>query len=125
MKNTLRDDFMEELSDFINSHENVSTHRFMIYGLPTEEEIAIIVKGLFVQLDTMGVNLKREGMIFVEEVDEETAVIFNQYRGVTLTFALSSKKDLSEPIKIIVLDGLEYLRYKSKYLGSEESVNNV
>jgi hypothetical protein len=106
MKNTLRDDFMEELSDFINSHDHVSTHRFMIYGLPTEEEIAIIVKGLFFQLDTMGVNLKRQGMIFVEEVDEETAVVFNQYRGVALTFALSSKKDLSEAIKIIVLDGL-------------------
>lgn len=125
MKNTLRDDYMEELGDFINSHDNVTTHNFFIYGLPSEEEIGILVRGLYFQLDTLGVSLKRNGMVFVEEIDEETAVAFEQYRGVALTFAVSSKKDVSEVIQMVVLDGLEYLRYKCDYLGSEISENYV
>ena len=113
---------VEELDEFINSHDVVQTYQFLIYGVPTEEEISLLARGLFFQFQD---NPEEKAIVVAQHIDEETAVALNQYRGVVLTFAFASRKKKEPLIRTIVLDGIEYLRYKAEYLGTRECASNV
>ncbi|BCV03177.1 MAG: hypothetical protein CM15mV62_470 [uncultured marine virus] len=113
----------DSLSEFINSNEVVQTYRFFVYGLPNEEEISLLARGLFFQFEKLPV--KGEAIVTAEEIDENKAVAFNLFRGAVLTFAFATKEDMEDMVKGIILDGLDYLRYKVDYLGAKEVESNV
>jgi len=112
-----------DLLDFINANETVQTYRFLIFGLPEEPEVAMLARGLYVQF--LGKLEKGDALVVAEEISEERAVAFNCYRGAILTFAFATQEDLETIVKTIILDGIEYLRYKAEYLGAKEVKSNV
>ena len=112
-----------DLLDFINANEVVQTYRFLIYGLPEEHEVALLARGLFLQF--LGKLEKGEALVVAEEISEERAVAFNWYRGAILTFAFATQEDLETIVKDTILDGLDYLRYKTEYLGAKEVTSDV
>ena len=64
--------------------------------------------------------------IFFDEINEEQAVAYNVYQGTSLSFVFAGDfSSFEKEIKTVVLDGLEYLRYKVDYLGSYRSNSYV
>lgn len=122
-KNMPRADRMEELDEFINKNGIVQTYRFFVYGEPNTEEVDMLIRGLLFQF--LEASKDYLTMVVAEKVDEDSAVLFNKYRGVVLTFAFATKDKPEELVENVILDGLEYLRFKAEYLGTKERVSNV
>lgn len=110
-----------DLDDFIKEHPIVTGYRFIIYGHPTEEEVSLLSKGLFVQLKSYELDV----FLVIEIIDEESARAFDKYQGTSLCFVVASQDNYEDLIKETILGGFKFLRFKGEYLGKQETNVNV
>tara|TARA_R100001015_G_C4596802_1_gene151985 strand:- start:429 stop:767 length:339 start_codon:yes stop_codon:yes gene_type:complete len=112
---------MRKLNEFLDNNPNTVGYRFVIYGHPTEEEIGLLSKGLYFQLESHDVDV----FLMIEVIDEKAAKAFDSYQGTFLSFVLGSRDNYEEMIRDIILGGIQFLRYKGEYLGKKERNINV
>ena len=113
----------EQIQNWIETHGLATSFTFVIYGQLKQHEVDLVIKGLVVCLDEIE---NGKIAIFFDEINEEQAVAYNVYQGTSLSFVFAGDfSSFEKEIKTVVLDGLEYLRYKVDYLGSYRSNSYV
>jgi hypothetical protein len=112
-----------ELVEFVAKHGKVTSFNFFIYGKLDSEEIKMLCDGLATALIFNEEMV--EMLVLSTVVDEESAVAMNHYRGTVLTASFALAPDIEELVKMTILDGLEYLKFKSEYKGITSSENYV
>lgn len=114
-----------ELNELLNQYEKVKTYTFMVYGTPTEEQIDVINRGLFMRV-VMATQLDKEKSVMIcEKVDEEKARILGIFQGMRILFAFAQNDIDEELIVSTVLDGFKYLHFLCDYVGSKETESYV
>ena len=112
-----------QIQEWIENHGAATSFNFIIYGDINHDEVELLIKGLIVQLE---VKDAQSMAVFFDPIDEKQAVAWKMYRGTTLTFVFAGDKgNLEEMVSHIILDGLEYLRFKAEYIQSNRSVSYV
>ena len=115
----------EQIQEWIENHGQATSFTFIIYGEPTDEELDIIIKGLIIFLQLPEDYLGKVA-IFNDSIIEEQAIAWDVYRGTSLSFVFAGEfKKKEDIVKKLVLDGLDYLRYKCEYLGMYSSESYV
>jgi hypothetical protein len=105
----------EHIVSWAQEYGKVTIFSFMIYGPFTEQHNLLIMSGLGYLL--VGLDEKMELMSNCEEVGEERARMMNAFQGTNLhIIAPTSREDLENHIKGVVLDGLRFCRLKAEYL---------
>jgi hypothetical protein len=113
-----------EIQEWIQKHGAVSSFTFIIYGEIKAKDIDTITHGLIFQLREK-LN-SGEMIVLYDPINEDEARAWNVYQGTSLAFIIAKDTiHLEDEIKEIVLHGLEFLRFKAKYLGSTSSDSNV
>mgnify|MGYP003141875924 CR=1 FL=1 len=113
----------EQIQHWIETHGLATSFTFVVYGELKQHEVDLLIKGLIVCLDELEHG---KIAIFFDSINEEQAVAWNVYQGTSLSFVFAGNfEDFEEDIKMVVLDGLEYLRYKAEYLGRYRSNSYV
>lgn len=114
----------EEIQSWIERHGVATSFTFIVYGDLLHEEVDLLIKGLIILLEDN--SHKNSVAIFFDKITEEEAVAWKVYRGTSLSFVFAGDVLELEPvIKMIIEDGLEYLRYKSEYIASKRSYSYV
>lgn len=114
------DDLIQE---WIEKHGLATSFTFIVYGNLEQKEVDMLIKGLVLGLDEVE---NGRIAIFHDPISEEQAVAWNVYQGTSLSFVFAGNfSSYEEEIEAIVLDGLEYLRYKADYLGIYRSDSYV
>ena len=112
-----------DIQKWIEQHGVATSFTFMAYGKLSHDEVDLLIKGLIVQLADFD---DTKMAVFFDEVSEEQAVAWKVYQGTSLSFVFAGDySSFEEEIKMVVLDGLEYLRYKAEYLGTYRSNSYV
>ena len=112
-----------DIQEWIERYGSATSFNFIVYGDIKHEEVDLLIKGLIVQLED---KQAKSMAVFFDPITEEQAVAWKMYRGSTLTFVLAGELEHLEPmVSHIILDGLEYLRYKSEYLKCNRSISYV
>ena len=115
----------EQIQEWIENHGQATSFTFIIYGEPNDEELDIIIKGLIIFLQLPEDYLGKVA-IFNDPIIEEQAIAWDVYRGTSLCFVFAGDfKKKEDIVKKLVLDGLDYLRYKCEYLGMYSSESYV
>lgn len=114
-----------ELNALLGEYEKVKTFTFFVYGEPTEEQVDIINRGLYMRVVSGTGILKDRTVMIVEKINEDTARMLNAYQGTKFLFAFAQNDIDAELIKMTVLEGFEYLRFYAKFIGMQESTSNV
>ena len=112
------------IQDWIQEHGIVSSFTFLVYGMPKAEEVDVITHGLIIRLRN---DLKtNEMMVLYDPINEDEARAWNTYQGTSVVFIIAGNQThIEKQIKQIVIEGFEYLRYKTDYLGKTTSDSNV
>jgi hypothetical protein len=109
----------EQIQNWIENHGVATSYTFLIYGDVKQHEVDVLIKGLVVCLDEIE---QGKIAIFYDTINEEQAVAWEVYQGTSLSFVFAGDySSFENEIKTIVLEGLEYLRYKAEYLGTYRS----
>ena len=111
----------EHLNEFMINNPNSVSYNFMIYGILSDEEISLLSRGLFVQLE----SYELEVFLVIEIIDEEKAKAFDTYQGMSLSFLVASTDDYEELIRETITGGFQFLRFKGEYLGRKRRNVNV
>ena len=112
------------IQKWIEHHGTATSFTFMVYGDLSQIEADLLIKGLIYLMDSEAVNSKMA--VYYDPIDEEKAVAWKTYRGTSLQFIFAGDVIESEEIiKTIILDGLEFLKYKADYMGHNKSDNYV
>jgi hypothetical protein len=114
-----------ELNELLNEYNKVRTYTFFVYGVPTEEHIEIINRGLYYRVVAGTKIVKERTVLIVETIDEEQANFLGCYQGTKLIFAFAQNDIDGELIQGTILEGLEYLRFKCEFVGTRETEANV
>tara|TARA_R100000231_G_scaffold134059_1_gene107340 strand:- start:1626 stop:1979 length:354 start_codon:yes stop_codon:yes gene_type:complete len=113
----------EQIQHWIENYGLATSFTFVIYGDLKQYEVDLIIKGLVLGLDEIEHG---KIAIFFDTINEEQAVAWNVYQGSSLSFVFAGDfSAFEEEIKMLVLDGLKYLRYKADYLGTYRSNSYV
>jgi hypothetical protein len=65
-------------------------------------------------------------IVLYDPINEEEARAWGVYQGTSLEFIFAKDNIyLEKDIERIILEGIDYLRYKAEYLGSTSSDSNV
>lgn len=113
----------EQIQHWIENYGLATSFTFVIYGEMKQHEIDLLIKGLVLGLDEIE---NGKFAIFFDTINEEQAVAWNVYQGTSLSFVFAGDySSFEKEIKMVVLDGLEYLRYKAEYLGTYRSNSYV
>jgi hypothetical protein len=111
-----------DVQKWIEHHGVATSFTFLVYGEMQSQEVDLLIKGLIFRVD---VDIPKMA-IFFDVITEDQAVAWNTYRGTTITFVFAGDKlDIEEEVRYIILDGLEYLRYKADYLCSSRGESFV
>jgi|TARA_R100000030_G_scaffold96664_2_gene85025 hypothetical protein len=114
----------EVIMHWIDEYGVATKFTFMVYGQLKEEEVDLLIKGLVLQLE--GKYTTKNMAVFFDEINEEQAVAWNTYRGTSLAFIFAGDILKYEPlVQAIIEDGLEFLKYKAKYISGDRSFSNV
>lgn len=109
-----------EIQGWIEKYGTATSYTFLVYGDTLEEETSLLIKGLLVKL--MDEELAKSFALFADPINEEQARAWNTYQGTSLAFVFAGDvEEMTELIIETVSDGLDYLRYKYKYLGNKNS----
>lgn len=112
------------IQKWIEHHGAATSFTFMVYGALKEIEANLLIKGLVYLIDHESVNSKMA--VYYDPIDEEKAVAWEIYQGTSLQFIFAGDIiESEETIKTIILDGLEFLKYKAEYIGHNRSDNYV
>tara|TARA_R110002167_G_scaffold138444_2_gene325651 strand:- start:175 stop:534 length:360 start_codon:yes stop_codon:yes gene_type:complete len=115
----------EQIQHWIADHGTATSFTFIVYSKIQEFEVDLLIRGLVLSLH-LPPEFESKIAIFYDNIDEEQAVAWKAYRGTSISFVFAGDfSDLEKEIKQIVLEGLEYLRYKSDYLGTYSSGSYV
>jgi hypothetical protein len=113
-----------EIQDWIQKHGVVSSFTFIVYGNILPPDVNVLTKGLIYHLQEY--LSAGEMIVLYDPINEEEARAWNVYQGTSIAFIVAKDTiHLEEDIKKIVLEGLEFLRFKAEYLGSTNSDSNV
>lgn len=113
----------EQIQDWIENHGLATSFTFIVYGDLTQEEVDVLIKGLVLCLDEIESG---RIAIFYDKIEEEQAVAWNVFQGTSLAFVFAGDFGaFEEDITQVVLDGLDYFRYKAEYLGIYRSNSYV
>jgi len=97
---------------------------FLIYGDLTDEQSEVLIRGLSFFLEINGSD--SEMVASTEKIDEKRAVAWNTFQGTSLSIIFGGDRlSLEEHIIEVITDGLNYLRFKYDYLGSNLSDSHV
>jgi hypothetical protein len=111
-----------EIQTWCEKYETVNTYSFMVYGDISDEEIEFVGGGVKIHLLSKGVDPPM--MLFSKGIDEEEAKSLNIYRGNNVTVVVANC-ELSDYIIEIMLEGLNFLRFKCECLGTRQVTNYV
>jgi|TARA_B100000902_G_scaffold325074_1_gene319523 hypothetical protein len=112
------------IQEWIESHGTATSFTFVVFGDLKEEEVELLIKGVVIHLQQ--IKKYSEMAVFFDPIDEKQAVAWNTYQGTSLAFIFAGDASETEnTIKGIILDGLNFLRYKCEYLGIKVSENYV
>lgn len=116
----------ETIQEWIDLHGTITCFSFIVYGMLDEENIKLLSRGLaFALIDILATNQFHLALSH-ENIDEEKAVALNQFQGTSINFIFGG--DLSKEEKrivSIVSDGLDFLRFKNEFLGTEVCESHV
>jgi len=108
----------ETIIKWIDMYGSATSFNFIIYGLINEEDVNMLMKGVMYQLIKTQPNHPRPMLIITDDIDEEKAVALKSFQGTSVSFVFGGEVLMIEDtIKKLVFDGLDYLRFKSDYLG--------
>lgn len=109
----------EQIQLWIENHGLATSFTFLVYGEVKQKEIDLLIKGLVVCLDEIESG---KIAIFYDSINEEQAVAWDVFQGTSISFVFAGDfSSYEKDIKTVVLDGLDYLRYKVDYLGTYRS----
>ena len=113
-----------EIQNWIQKHGVVSSFTFIVYGNIPQNDVDVLTQGLIFHLkDFLKIG---EMIVLFDPINEHEARAWNVYQGTSIAFIVAKDTlHLEENIKEIILEGLEFLRFKADYLGSTSSDSNV
>lgn len=121
--NTINIPQAPEIPEWIEKYGYVDIFSFFAYGEMNEEDVNMLVRGLMV---TSEYNTFDKIAIAFDYMGEEEARAIMNYRGTSIKFIFAGGYAvLEEMIKEVILDGLEFLRFKAEYLGHVRGESNV
>ena len=119
-----------EVERVIKKFGKASIFSFAVYDELSNEDLFVLTKGVYVACKVHGVDLPEDFekyMTFVEiEEDKERAMMFNRSPNTNLNIVLGGS--LTESIDFLtglLLEGLEYMKVKSEFVGFYEVESNV
>jgi len=119
-----------EVERVIEKFGKASIFSFAVYDELSNEDLFVLTKGVYVACKVNGVNLPEDFekyMTIVEvEEDKERAMMFNRSPNTNLNIVLGGS--LTESVDFLtglLLEGLEYMKVKSEFIGFYEVESNV
>lgn len=119
-----------EVERVIERFGKASIFSFAVYDELSNEDLFVLTKGVYVACKVNGVDLPEDFekyMTIVEvEEDKERAMMFNRNPNTNLNIVLGGS--LTESIDFLtglLLEGLEYMKVKSEFIGFYEVESNV
>ena len=119
-----------EVERVIRKFGKASIFSFAVYDELSNEDLFVLTKGVYVACKVNGVDLPEDFekyMTIVEiEEDKERAMMFNRTPNTNLNIVLGGS--LTESIDFLtglLLEGLEYMKVKSEFIGFYEVESNV
>ena len=119
-----------EVERVIERFGKASIFSFAVYDELSNEDLFVLTKGVYVACKVNGVDLPEDFekyMTIVEvEEDKERAMMFNRSPNTNLNIVLGGS--LTESIDFLtglLLEGLEYMKVKSEFIGFYEVESNV
>ncbi len=119
-----------EVERVIERFGKASIFSFAVYDEISNEDLFVLTKGVYVACKVNGVDLPEDFekyMTIVEvEEDKERAMMFNRNPNTNLNIVLGGS--LTESIDFLtglLLEGLEYMKVKSEFIGFYEVESNV
>jgi hypothetical protein len=118
------------LQKLVDEYDYVFNYHFLVYGDMKPEEVKLLTKGLIVMISSK-IPAGQEGhaVLLFDPISEETAVLHGTFQGTSLNVIYASHVMPEEYILNLVtetiLDGLDFLRYKSDFQGMTRSVSHV
>mgnify|MGYP004459040089 CR=1 FL=1 len=112
-----------EIPEWIEQYGYVDVFSFFAYGEVTEEDVNMLIRGLMV---TANYNTFDKVAIAFDYIGEEEARAVMRYRGTSIKFIFAGGYAVvEEMLQEIILDGIEYLRFKGEYLGHIRGESDV
>jgi len=117
--------FQDELiQEWLSKYDNLTSFSFMSFLNVEEELLQFVSKGLHLRLMIM--NESEQFAIVHDTVDEQTAKALGTYQGTSFSIIFPGKySDHEELVKATVLEGMQFLRIKTEYLGMTEAYDYV
>jgi hypothetical protein len=119
-----------EVERVIERFGKASIFSFAVYDELSNEDLFVLTKGVYVACKVNGVDLPEDFekyMTIVEvEEDKERAMMFNRNPNTNLNIVLGGS--LTESVDFLtglLLEGLEYMKVKSEFIGFYEVESNV
>ncbi len=119
-----------EVERVIERFGKASIFSFAVYDEISNEDLFVLTKGVYVACKVNGVDLPEDFekyMTIVEvEEDKERAMMFNRNPNTNLNIVLGGS--LTESVDFLtglLLEGLEYMKVKSEFIGFYEVESNV
>lgn len=119
-----------EVERVIERFGKASIFSFAVYDELSNEDLFVLTKGVYVACKVNGVDLPEDFekyMTIVEvEEDKERAMMFNRSPNTNLNIVLGgSLKESTDFLTGLLLEGLEYMKVKSEFIGFYEVESNV
>ena len=119
-----------EVERVIERFGKASIFSFAVYDELSNEDLFVLTKGVYVACKVNGVDLPEDFekyMTIVEvEEDKERAMMFNRSPNTNLNIVLGgSLKESIDFLTGLLLEGLEYMKVKSEFIGFYEVESNV
>jgi len=112
-----------EIPEWIEKYGYVDIFSFFAHGELTQEDVDLLIKGLMITADY---NTFDKVAIVFDYITEKEARALMKYRGTSIKFIFAGGYAVVEDIlKTIILDGIDYLRYKGEYNGHTKGESNV
>jgi len=113
-----------EIQSWIDKHGTATSLTWLVFGTTKEEETNLLIKGLMIRL--IESEIERSFALFADPIDEEQARAWNSFQGTSLSFVFAGDVLPFEELIVKTVDeGLDFLRYKYKYLGNKNSDSYV
>ncbi len=112
-----------EIPEWMDKYGYVDIYSFFVYGEVQEDDVNLLIKGLMV---TAEYSTFDKVAIAVDYIGEEEARALNAYRGTSIKFVFAGGYAIIEELLTdVVLDGLNFLRFKSKFTGHTRGDSGV
>jgi len=112
-----------EIQEWINTYGFLNIHTFMVYGEIEEDDINMLIHGLITTTKFKDFN---KMAIIYDWVSEKEARAWGSYIGTKVEFIFAGDYQIEQTeLERVVLDGIDYLRFKGEYLGKRKSEADV